>query len=149
MPEVRFYHLTKSSAKQALPQLLEKTLERDKRGLVKLPDDDAVEQWNEFLWDYTEGGFLPHGSTKDPEPETQPIFLTQADENPARAEYLFLVEGADRQDLESFDMTAILFDGSDEAAVGWARGRWKQLRETALELSYWQQDENGRWAKKG
>lgn len=149
MPEVRFYHLTKSTAKQALPQLLEKTLERDKRALVKLPDDDAVRQWNEYLWDHSEGSFLPHGSIEDPEPETQPIFLTHADENPARAEYLFLVEGADRQDLDAFDMCAILFDGTDETAVGQARGRWKQLRETAADLTYWQQDEGGKWGKKG
>ncbi len=149
MPEVRFYHLTKSSAQDALPKLLEKTLERDKRALVKLPDEDAVHTWNEHLWDYEPGCFLPHGSIKEPDPDTQPIFLTHADENPGRAEYLFLIGGADCQDLEAFDMCAILFDGSDEAAVGWARGRWKQLRETALDLTYWQQDERGKWGKKG
>jgi len=59
-----------------------------------------------------------------------------------------LADGVDRQDLEGFEMTAILFEGADETAVGWARGRWKQLRETALELTYWQQDESGHWANK-
>lgn len=149
MPEVRFYHLTTSTAKQAVPKLLSKTLLRGKRALVKLPEEEAVHTWNEHLWAYEADSFLPHGSIKDPDPDTQPIFLTHADENPGRAEYLFLIEGADRQDLEGFEMTAVLFEGADEAAVGWARGRWRQLRETALELSYWQQDEKGHWANKG
>lgn len=149
MPEVRFYHLIGSKAAQVVPKLLEKTLQRDKRALVKLPDEDAVQTWNEALWKYEQGAFLPHGSIQDPDPDTQPIFLTHVDENPARAEYLFLIDGADCQDLEAFDMTAILFDGADEGAVGWARGRWKQLRETALALSYWQQDATGRWQNKG
>ena len=115
MSEVRFYHLTATKADTALPQLLEKTLERNKQALVKLADEEAVQHWNDHLWAYEDGCFLPHGSIKDAEPETQPIFLTHVDENPAHAEYLFLVGGADREDLTPFDMTAILFDGQDEA----------------------------------
>lgn len=148
MSEVRFYHLTSSSAEVALPQLLGKTLERDKRALVKLTDAEVVDRWNEHLWAYDEASFLPHGSIKDAEPETQPIFLTHVDENPARAEYLFLIGPADREDLAAFDMTAILFDGHDEEALTWARGRWSSLKDAGLERSYWQQDENGRWGKK-
>ena len=148
MTEVRFYHLNASNAEKALPQLLQKTLERDKRALVKLPDAEAVDRWNEHLWAYDDGAFLPHGSIKDEDPETQPIFLTHVDENPARAEYLFLLGPADREDLETFDMTAILFDGSDETTLGWARSRWLSLKESALERTYWQQNPAGRWAKK-
>ena len=147
MPEVRFYHLTATTAQQALPKLLEKTLERDKRAVVKLPDEDSVTQWNEYLWSHDPGSFLPHGSIKDPDPDTQPIFLTHVDENPGRAEYLFLAEGAKREDLSLFDMCAILFNGNDEEAVAEARRTWKALREQAYELTYWQQDENGKWGK--
>ena len=148
MPEVRFYHLTTSSARVALPKLLEKTLERGKRALVKCRNEDAVHSWNEHLWDYAQSCFLPHGSIKDPDPDQQPIFLTQANENPNGADYLFLVDGADRQDLEAFEICALLFDGRDAALLNWVRERWQELGATDLERSYWQQDAGGKWVKK-
>ena len=148
MQEVRFYHLTRSSAQVALPKLLHKTLERGKRALIKLPDEDAVHAWNDYLWVYEQDSFLPHGSIQDPDPDTQPLFLTHVDENPGCAEYLFLLGGADRQDLDNFDITAILFEGHNDAMVNWARDRWKQLSKTALTLTYWQQDERGVWSQK-
>ena len=148
MTEIGFYHLTRASAQAALPVLLSKTLARGKRALVKLVDADAVATWNEHLWAYEPGSFLPHGSIDDPDPEEQPIFLTHLDENPGRAEYLFLVEGADRTDLESFDRVVILFDGKDPSRLDAARRKWKLLREASATLSYWQQDPTGRWNQK-
>ncbi len=128
--------------------LLFKTLARGQRALVKLVDADSVEKWNEHLWAYEPESFLPHGSIEDPEPEEQPIFLTHLDENPGRAEYLFLIEGADRTDLEPFDRVVILFDGTDKAVLDATRRKWKLLRETPAGLSYWHQDPAGRWNQK-
>ena len=148
MPEIRFYHLTKSSPKQALPQLLEKTRERGKRALVKLPDEEAVRSWNEHLWSYKAGSFLPHGTHSDSDPQSQPIFLTQGEENPGQGEYLFLIDGALSNNLQAFELVALVFDAKVEAAVLQARQQWKELRETGLTLTYWQQDEAGGWHKK-
>ena len=73
MSEVRFYHLTTAKAEQALPQLLEKTLARQKTAVVKLADEDAVHHWNEYLWAYGRGSFLPHGSIKDADLKPSPF----------------------------------------------------------------------------
>ena len=42
----------------------------------------------------------------------------------------------------------VLFDGRDESAVAQARLEWKRARAAGCEVTYWQQDEDGRWAKR-
>ena len=95
MTEVRFYHLQRSALEQALPKLLEKTLERGWRAVVMAGSEDRVEALNAVLWNYSREGFLPHGSKKDGYPDRQPVWLTDQDENPNAATVLFLVDGVD------------------------------------------------------
>ena len=147
MTDVRFYHLTRTSLEAALPLMLERTLARDQRALVMAGSPERVEALNAHLWTYRDRSFLPHGSERDGHPADQPVWLTTAAENPNGAQVLFLTDGARREGLESFEVCAVLFDGSDEAAVGAAREQWRGLKDAGHELTYWQQDERGRWAK--
>jgi DNA polymerase-3 subunit chi len=41
-----------------------------------------------------------------------------------------------------------IFDGRDEAAVARARADWQTAKAKGHAVSYWQQDEAGRWEKK-
>ena len=148
MTEVRFYHLTRTSLEAALPQMLEKTLERDQKAVVIAGSDERVEALNSHLWTYREHGFLPHGSSRDGYPEFQPVWLTARDENPNGAEVLFLTDGATSGSLSNFTLCALLFDGTSETAVQSARAEWKRLKEQGHELTYWQQDDAGRWSQK-
>ena len=147
MTEVRFYHLTRTSLEKALPQLLERALERDWRAVVIAGSHARVEQLNQHLWTYDDKGFLPHGSANDGYAEQQPIWLTAADENPNAAHVAFLVDGATTDRLEAFGLIAEMFDGNDPEAVQAARQRWKAYRQAGHDLTYWQQDERGRWKK--
>ena len=147
MTEIRFYHLTRTSLEQALPQLLEKALERGWRAVVMAGTDARVEALNQHLWTYKERSFLPHGSAKDGFAARQPVWLTSADENPNGAHVLFLVDGAATQDPAAFPLVAEIFDGSDPDAVQDARRRWKAYRQAGHELTYWKQDDRGRWHK--
>ena len=52
------------------------------------------------------------------------IWLTAADENPNRATYLFLTEGADSLHIDDYERCFDLFDGNDADAVAAARERW-------------------------
>jgi DNA polymerase-3 subunit chi len=148
MTEVRFYHLTRRPLLQALPRLLEMTLERGKTAVVRSGDPQQVEKLAEHLWTYNERGFLPHGTASDGHAEKQPIWITAEEENPAGAPFLFLVYGAEWDDIGGFERCMLLFDGHDDAAVQAARGLWKRFREAGHRLSYWQQDEEGRWVDK-
>lgn len=148
MTEVRFYHLTRTALDQALPQMLEKTLERGQRAVVRAGSEERVEALSARLWTYNDRSFLPHGSAKDGRAERQPVWLTTEEGAPNGAEVLFLTDGSSSQDLADFGLCAVLFDGSDEAALAAARGQWTALKDAGHAVTYWQQDDAGRWSQK-
>lgn len=143
MTEIRFYHLTRKTLEQALPELLEKTLERSLRAVVMAGSPERVEALTQQLWTYRPESFLPHGNAKDGNAEAQPVWLTALDERPNNADFLFLVDGAQSEHLDTYQRVCEIFDGNDEEAVLAARVRWKKYKEAGHELSYWQQGERG------
>lgn len=147
MTAVAFYHLTRWPLEQALPKLLEKTLAQGKRAVVVAGSAERVEALNALLWTYDPASWLPHGSAKDGGPEAQPVWLTTADENPNRADFLFLTDGAVSEKVAAYERCFELFDGNDEGAVGAARGRWKAYKAAGHDLAYWQQTERGGWER--
>ncbi len=148
MTEVRFYHLQRQSEEQVLPVILSKALERGHRIIVRMPDQRAVEKMNDHLWNFHPNSFLPHGSEKNGKGELQPIWLTDKDENPNKADVLIIAQGAQCEQQGDFKLCCEMLNGNDEAAVTAARGRWKTYKEKEFDVTYWQQDESGRWAKK-
>jgi DNA polymerase-3 subunit chi len=144
--EVWFYHLERTSLDQALPELLEKTLAKGWRALVRTGVQDRVEHLDGWLWSWREDSFLPHATAQDPEPERQPVLLTTAQDNPNAAQALFLLDGAEGGDLKGVERCILMFDGRDEAAVAEARGRWKAFAAAGHPVSYWKQGERG-WEK--
>jgi DNA polymerase-3 subunit chi len=146
--EVRFYHLTRSSLEAALPKMLEKTLERGQRAVVLASSTERVEALNTYLWTYAERSFLPHGSANDGHDAAQPIWLGESDERPNAAQVLFLTDGAESQRLGEYDLCAVLFDGRDDTAVVLARDQWGTMKAAGHALTYWQQDDSGRWTRK-
>ena len=148
MTEVRFYHLTRSTLESALPKMLEKTLERGQRAVVLAGSAERVEALAAYLWTYADRGFLPHGSAKDGHAEDQPIWLSDIDERPNDAEVLFLTDAAVSEKVSEYTLCAALFDGNDPDALAGARDQWRVLKEAGHEVTYWQQDEAGKWEKK-
>src|SRR3546814_2845732 len=80
MTEVRFYHMTRTPLDQALPKMLERTLERGQRAVVRAGSEARVEALSARLWTYHDRSFLPHGTVKDGRAERQPVWLTVADD---------------------------------------------------------------------
>jgi DNA polymerase-3 subunit chi len=148
MTEIRFYHLTRASLESALPVMLERTLARGQKAVVRTGSEARAEALCGHLWTYKEAGFLPHGTAKDGAGERQPVWLTAGEERPNGAEVLFLTDGAAPAGLEVYELCALLFDGKDPDAVTAARGHWKALTEAGHELTYWQQADAGSWEKK-
>ncbi len=149
MTEVRFYHLTRSSLEATLPIMLERTLGRDQNAVVQAASEARVESLTTHLWTYNEAAFLPHGSARDGNAALQPIWLTDKNEAaPNGAEVLFLTDGASNDDIAGYALCAILFDGNDSEAVVAARRQWSDLKSAGHAVTYWQQDESGRWEQK-
>jgi DNA polymerase-3 subunit chi len=143
MPEIGFYHLTKTDVTAALPALLARTLAAGERALVLCGAPARVAALDEALW---LPDWLPHGTAATPHPEWQPVFLTPVEVNPSGARFLFLVDGASSGGLEAYARVFDLFDGNDEAAVQGARGRWKAAKEAGYGVTYWKQGAGG-WEK--
>ncbi len=148
MTEVRFYHLQTKRLEQALPEIMAKALERQYRVVIKTTGPQRAAQLEEALWTYDAGSFLPHGHVRDGFESQQPIWITDADENPNAATMLVLTDGLASPLMADFPLCCEIFDGNDAAALAAARAHWKDYKAKGYDLSYFQQDENGKWQKK-
>ena len=146
MPEALFYHLTAHPLERALPTLLERTLQKGWRAVVRASSAERVEALDQTLWTYRDDSFLPHGTMAGPMPENQPIYLTAGTEIPNAADVLFIVDGADTDDFATATRTIVMFDGADEESVAFARTQWKRAA-ASVTATYWRQDGSGRWEK--
>ncbi len=52
------------------------------------------------------------------------------------------------EELAEYERCAVLFDGNDETALAAARAQWAGLKDAGHDLTYWQQNDEGRWEKK-
>jgi len=145
--EVWFYHLERTALEQALPSLLERTLARKWRALVRTTAKDRLDHLDAALWSYRDEAFLPHGVEGEPHAERQPVLLTTDKANTNAAQALFLIDGAEPDDLDGFERGLVLFDGRDESQVERARGQWKALKTRGINVSYWRESAERGWEK--
>ncbi|MEL6746324.1 MAG: DNA polymerase III subunit chi [Pseudomonadota bacterium] len=160
MTEVWFYHLERAAALDVVPTLLEKTLERGWRAIVRTSDPERIATWDTHLWVYREDSFLPHAAAlTDAAPASaseahhawlarQQVVLTTATDVPNGATVGFLVDGAAPEAIDGYERVVLLFDGRNADELQAARGHWSALKAAGHALTYWQQDQSGRWQKK-
>jgi DNA polymerase-3 subunit chi len=149
MTEILFYHLQGQKLEGVLTPLLEKSLERGWKVVVQGATEERIDALDAHLWTYSDDGFLPHGTWREPEAASQPVLLTLDDGNPNEANVRFLIEGAAvPADGASYQRLVLVFDGDDDDAVAAARAQWTDAKAKGFEATYWQPDEQGRWMKK-
>ena len=151
MAEALFYHLERRGFDEALPPLIEKTLARGWRALVRVDSAERADALDTRLWTYNDG-FLPHAQLGDGEPARQPVLITTEEGNPNRADVLFLVGGAAEPDwnrADAFTRIVLMFDGRDPSAVEAARAAWKAAKAAGHEATYWKESPTGKWEKQG
>lgn len=148
MSEVWFYHLQGRPMEQTLPVLVERSRERGWRVMIRAGSAERLAALDDLLWTYDEASFLPHGLASDVNPETQPVLLTTGEARANSADILFLVDNAAMPADLPYARVVMLFDGADEDALAAARTTWKQVKGEGHTVTYWQQDDAGRWQKK-
>lgn len=151
MTEIRFYHMQRTPADRAIPQIAYKAYQSGKRVLIKCADADQCEKLNTALWVFASDVFLPHGSSADDFADRQPVYLTAGNDNPNGAKILIAapgcVAGGVTGGAAGFDLCCEMLNGRDDAQIEQARARWKTYRDQGFEVSYWQETEKG-WEKK-
>jgi DNA polymerase-3 subunit chi len=154
MVEVFFYHLERKSLEDVLPGLVERTLARKWRALIKCESADRAASLDNLLWTYDEQSFLPHAQAGDGDPARQPVLLTVEQDNANNANVLFLVGGAappswNDELVNSLSRVVLLFDGRDPEALASARKHWSEARAAQHDVTYWKQSAAGKWEKQG
>ena len=152
MTEALFYHLERRSLDEVLPGLVEKSLERGWRAVIKTESAERADAIDNLLWTYNERSFLPHAQAGDGDAARQPVLITVEDENANDASVLFLVGGAEpppwsrARDI-SLKRVVVMFDGRDEAALSRARAAWKAAKDAGQDVTYWKESASGRFEK--
>ncbi len=150
MTETLFYHLERRALEDVLPGLVEKSLERGWRAVIKTESSERSDALDNLLWTYDDNSFLAHAQSGDGDPKRQPVLITVEDENPNGAQILFCVGGAEPLDwstLSSLARVVMLFDGRDEAFVARARAAWKKAKDAGHEVTYWKEQPSGKFEK--
>jgi DNA polymerase-3 subunit chi len=149
MTEVLFYHLQGQKLEGVLTPLLEKSLARGWKVVVQGATEERIDALDAHLWTYSDDGFLPHGTWREPDAAAQPVLLALDERNPNEASVRFLIEGAAvPDDAGSYARLVLVFDGDDDDAVAAARAQWTDAKAKGFTATYWQPDEQGRWVKK-
>lgn len=146
--EILFYHLTESTLEDALPLLLERSLQRGWRAAVQAGSEERRNALDIHLWTFRDDSFLAHGTDLEPQAADQPVLLTCGQENPNAAEIRFMVDGAEPPALDGYARAVFMFDGHDAEQLDKARAHWKALKGAGHELTYWQQAPDRRWERK-
>ena len=149
MTEILFYHLQGQKLESVLTPLLEKSLERGWKVVVQGATEERLDALDAHLWTYSDDGFLPHGTWREPDAAAQPVLLALDERNPNEASVRFLIEGAAvPDDAAAYARLVLVFDGDDDDAVAAARAQWTDAKAKGFTATYWQPDEQGRWVKK-
>jgi DNA polymerase-3 subunit chi len=148
MTEILFYHLTESKLEDALPPLLEMSLERGWKVAVQTAGEERRDALDVHLWTFRDDSFLAHGTDASERASDQPIVLTATGENANAANVRFIVDGAEPPAIDTYERIVFMFDGYDAGQLEGARAQWKKLKGEGHALTYWQQSPEGRWQKK-
>jgi DNA polymerase-3 subunit chi len=148
MSDILFYHLETQPLERVLPILLEKSLERGWKAVVETSSRARAEAIDAMLWTFRDDSFLPHGIAGEPTDPDQPVLIATDGDNPNAANVRFFVDRAVPATGEGYERIVYMFSGHDPDAVTEARTAWKALGPGNT-LTYWQQDEGGRWVKRG
>ena len=152
MTETLFYHLERRSLEEVLPGMLEKSLERGWKAVIRTDSAERSDALDNLLWTYDEASFLPHAQSGDGEAARQKVLITVEEQNPNGANILFCVGGArpanwSDANLSSLARIVLLFDGRDEAMLAAARAAWKAAKDGGHDVTYWKESSSGKFEK--
>jgi DNA polymerase-3 subunit chi len=150
MTETLFYHLERRSLEDVLPGLIEKTLERGWRALIRCDSAERAEALDTLLWTYDDASFLPHAQQGDGDSARQPVLVTVEEGNANAANVMFFVGGANPLAWDTVnDLTRVvlMFDGRDAQMLGAARASWKDAKAAGHDVTYWKEMPSGKFEK--
>jgi len=90
--DILFYHLTESTLEEALPGLLERSIERGWRAVVQTGTEERRDALDQHLWTFRDDSSLAHATARDAYATEHAILLSTGEGNPNAARIRFLVD---------------------------------------------------------
>ena len=152
MPEQRqidFYHLKDKELATPVAMLAHKSVGIGQKMLI-LSTDEHMDAVSDALWASSRESFLAHGRNDEKGADTAPVWLcSDAAANPNKASYVCLTSGLVPPDPKVFQRIFVLFDGTRETAIAFARSCWKDWScLEGVQCCYFVQDDAGLWVKR-
>ncbi len=141
MPQVDFYHLTRTPVETVLPKLLEKILAGGGRALVVAEDAALLARLDDQLWRYDPSSFLPHARFGTGDEADQPVLLSERAAAENGAQFLLVADGRWPDGADAFERVSSCSMKRTLLAPGPNGG------VLSLAKRYWKQDGDGRWVE--
>jgi len=141
--EINFYQIDDLLHKMIAPLLL-KIYDQKKKALILSENEEMTQKLDLGLWNFSKTKFLPHITDQDDfDLKTQPILLTEKEENFNEADFLLIFTERSEEFMQKFDRIFYFFGPNDLLD---ARNFWKQSKEKSYNLNYYKR-ENRVWTK--
>nr|MBP9049780.1 DNA polymerase III subunit chi [Alphaproteobacteria bacterium] len=147
--DIKFYHLSRATPAQILPELLVRARAKSHKIMVRCETQSEADSINDALWVHPADSFLPHDLSNSKDAANQSILVGVGLDNPHGADVLFLMPRATADLQGNWSLCCTLLDGSNPEEIATGRANWKQWKDAGHTLTYWQQSEQGKWEQKG
>ncbi|KJV57258.1 DNA polymerase III chi subunit, HolC family protein [Orientia chuto str. Dubai] len=141
---ISFYCTLTELLNQTICKLLEKCYSNSLKTIALLDDKNMEEVINNALWSFSSISFIPHGCSTDPEPDSQPIYITTSYENPNQAKILALVISCNTNHennmnyFQQFERILIIFK-DDYALINYMNNYYHKLKQDGYSPNYFKQ----------
>ncbi|WP_298467831.1 DNA polymerase III subunit chi [uncultured Erythrobacter sp.] len=140
--KVDFWQLSRDPVEKVVALIAQRVLDSGERLLVVSDSHEQREAISQGLWRAGPDSFLANGDASGPQPEAQPILLSEVPEPANKASHVIYADGNYRE-ADGFDRTFLLFD---DGTVEQARATWRSLDGAEIERAFFRQD-GGKWVK--
>jgi DNA polymerase III subunit chi len=141
--QITFYSTIEELTDRALCQIVEKCYHSGSKAVVLVSNPEIEDKINKLLWTYSQKQFIPHGSSMDPLPEKQPIYITHELKNPNKATILILLnlESSNiTQYIENDFQRIIIIHNSNQELLPVS-----SINKSKFDLNYYTQSLTGGW----
>jgi len=143
MTQAIVYKLTTNTWAKVFPKVVEGIVGKGNRVIINTRKD-AMSALDDLMWSFEQLSFLPHGTTEDESPESQPVLIADDYKALNGAKVLAVTDSKIPDNFNDFERIISVYDQANIADMDTFLNQSKQLN---LGTIIYQQDAKGVWAK--
>lgn len=147
MKQISCYQTIDNLLEKTVCLITEKCYLNNFRVIIITSDTEMQELINKVLWSYSQKQFIPHGSSLDPSPEMQPVYITtDILKNINNAKVLILVnQFIPTTALLDFDRVCIIYNDDNECLFQEVSDYINGLKTGPIKIDRYKQTLKGHW----